>query len=66
MLNIIHDNYENDFKFIVGEDTYFCPSFVAEFLSRRISNSRSAEIVREAVQTPQGPDQIRSIQTRFL
>jgi hypothetical protein len=40
MSNIIRDNYENEFKFIVGEDTYFCPSFVAEFLSRRISNSR--------------------------
>jgi hypothetical protein len=28
--------YENDFTFIVGENRYYCPSFVASFLSPRI------------------------------
>jgi hypothetical protein len=34
------DNYECDFKFKIGTKEYFCPSFVAEFLSPRISNLR--------------------------
>jgi hypothetical protein len=38
--NIIRENYQNDFKFIVGERNYDCPSFVAEFLSHRISKFR--------------------------
>jgi hypothetical protein len=33
-------NYECDFKFRIGTKEYFCPSFVAEFLSLRISNLR--------------------------
>jgi hypothetical protein len=44
MANIIRENYENDFKFIVGEEKYVCPSCVAEFLSPRVSKSRRNDI----------------------
>jgi hypothetical protein len=37
-------NHEKDFAFIVGEERYFCPSFVAEFLSPRVSSLRSQDI----------------------
>jgi hypothetical protein len=30
--------HRNDFKFVVGEICYFCPYYVADFLSERISN----------------------------
>jgi hypothetical protein len=35
--NIIWSNYEENFEFEVCGQHYFCPSFVAEFLSPRIS-----------------------------
>jgi hypothetical protein len=38
MLNLT--NYENDFTFIVGQSTYQCPCFVAEFLSPLIAKLR--------------------------
>jgi hypothetical protein len=38
MLNLT--NYENDFTFIVGQSTYQCPCFLAEFLSPRIASLR--------------------------
>lgn len=38
--NLQWSHYEKDFKFDVGGQNYFCPSFVAEFLSRRISKHR--------------------------
>jgi hypothetical protein len=37
------NNYERDFKFKVGTEEYFCPSFVAEFLSPHISNLRGSD-----------------------
>jgi hypothetical protein len=36
-------NYERDFQFKIGNNKYFCPSFVAEFLSPRISNLRKSD-----------------------
>jgi hypothetical protein len=38
--HINRENYENDFKFIVSGGEYVCPSFVAEFLSNRVSKYR--------------------------
>jgi hypothetical protein len=37
-------NHERDFAFIVGDGRYSCPSFVAEFLSPRITSLRSQDI----------------------
>jgi hypothetical protein len=37
-------NHEKDFTFIVGDERYRCPSFVAEFLSPRICSLRSQDI----------------------
>jgi hypothetical protein len=37
-------SHENDFDFIVGDQRYSCPSFIAEFLSPRISALRSQDI----------------------
>jgi hypothetical protein len=37
-------NHEHDFAFIVGTERYPCPSFVAEFLSPRITSLRSQDI----------------------
>jgi hypothetical protein len=37
-------NHENDFSFIVGDERYSCPSFVAEFLSPRVSSLRSQDV----------------------
>jgi hypothetical protein len=37
-------SHESDFTFIVGDKRYPCPSFVAEFLSPRVSSLRSADI----------------------
>jgi hypothetical protein len=37
-------NHEHDFEFIVGDERYGCPSFVAEFLSPRVSLLRSQDI----------------------
>jgi hypothetical protein len=37
-------NHARDFAFIVGNERYFCPSFVAEFLSPRITSFRSQDI----------------------
>jgi hypothetical protein len=34
--NLPANVYENDFTFIVGENHYHCPSFLASFLSPRI------------------------------
>jgi hypothetical protein len=34
--NLPRNVYENDFAFIVGESRYYCPSFIASFLSPRI------------------------------
>jgi uncharacterized protein YqgQ len=38
--NIPCENYENNFKFIICGEEYACPSFVAEFLSNRVSKNR--------------------------
>jgi hypothetical protein len=40
-------NCECDFKFKIGTEEYFCPSFVAEFLSPRISNLRKSDCTIE-------------------
>jgi hypothetical protein len=37
-------NHHRDFQFIVGHDRYTCPSFVAEFLSPRITSLRCQDI----------------------
>jgi hypothetical protein len=37
-------NHERDFAFIAGDERYECPSFVAEFLSPRITTLRSQDI----------------------
>jgi hypothetical protein len=37
-------NHDRDFTFIVGDERYDCPSFVAEFLSPRITTLRSQDI----------------------
>jgi hypothetical protein len=37
-------NHERDFAFVVGDERYACPSFVAEFLSPRITSLRSQDI----------------------
>jgi hypothetical protein len=37
-------NHENDFAFIVGDERYSCPSFLAEFLSPRVAALRSEDI----------------------
>jgi hypothetical protein len=51
---ITRSNCDNDFAFFVGSDAYFCPSFVAEFVSPRVSALRSADAsVREfLIDTP--------------
>jgi hypothetical protein len=41
--NVQQKLYENDFTFIVGSERYRCPSFIAEFLSPRISHLRSID-----------------------
>jgi hypothetical protein len=37
-------NHHQDFAFVVGAERYLCPSFVAEFLSPRVSSLRSQDI----------------------
>jgi small GTP-binding protein len=37
-------NRERDFVFIVGDEEYCCPSFIAEFLSPRITSLRSQDV----------------------
>jgi hypothetical protein len=37
-------HHERDFTFIVGDERYSCPSFVAEFLSPRVTSLRSQDI----------------------
>jgi hypothetical protein len=37
-------NHESDFAFIVGDERYSCPFFVAEFLSPRVTSLRSQDI----------------------
>jgi hypothetical protein len=41
--NIVWSNYEQDFEFEVCDEHYFCPSFVAEFLSPHISKVRRSD-----------------------
>jgi hypothetical protein len=38
------EHYEHNFKFQLRTSEYFCPSFVAEFLSPRISKLRSNDV----------------------
>jgi hypothetical protein len=35
--------YENDFRFIVGDGEYSCPSFIADFLSPRVTELRASD-----------------------
>jgi hypothetical protein len=37
-------NHESNFAFVVGDERYSCPSFVAEFLSPRMLSLRSQDI----------------------
>jgi hypothetical protein len=43
LANIRKDEYENDFTFYVGSKTYECPTFMAEFLSPRVSQHRYSD-----------------------
>jgi hypothetical protein len=56
-------NHERDFTFIVGNERYFCPSFVAEFLSPRISSLRSQDITIDEffIQTEDSNHQFESL-----
>jgi hypothetical protein len=40
--------HEPDFVFVVGDERYSCPSFVAEFLSPRVSSLRSQDVTIDA------------------
>jgi hypothetical protein len=52
-------NYDNNFTFILGADRYSCPSFVAEFLSPRVSFLRSEDsTVDEFVVKTLDPDHL--------
>jgi hypothetical protein len=37
-------NHERDFPFVVGDERHFSPSFLAEFLSPRVSSLRSQDV----------------------
>jgi hypothetical protein len=39
--------HEKDFAFIVGDERYCCPSFVAEFLSPRVTSLRAEDITMD-------------------
>lgn len=41
--NIQRTLYPNDFTFIVGKERFFCPSFIADFLSPNISRLHAAD-----------------------
>jgi hypothetical protein len=41
--NLPRNVYENDFTFIVGENRYHCPSFLASFLSPRICDLQTKD-----------------------
>jgi hypothetical protein len=50
-------NHEKDFAFIVGDERYHCPSFVAEFLSPRVASRRSQDItIDEFIIETEDPD----------
>jgi hypothetical protein len=50
-------NHDMDFAFIVGDQRYDCPSFVAEFLSPRIAALRSQDItIREFTVNTEDPN----------
>jgi hypothetical protein len=40
LANLGNNVYENDFTFVVGEERYQCPSFIATFLSPRIAQQQ--------------------------
>jgi hypothetical protein len=48
------DLYEKDFRFIVGKMDYFCPSFIAEFLSPRVSHLRQSDRTIQELQIETG------------
>jgi hypothetical protein len=51
--------YENDFTFIVGDDRYKCPSFVAAFLSPRVcSLQRTDGTLHEFIIETKDPNQL--------
>jgi hypothetical protein len=41
--NINFDSFPNDFRFVLGESSFDCPTFVAELLSPRISTLRKSD-----------------------
>jgi hypothetical protein len=41
--NIQSTLYSNDFVFMIGKETFSCPSFIAEFLSPKVSRLRAAD-----------------------
>jgi hypothetical protein len=43
LANIIYPDYSGDFHFIIGEKPYACPSFIAQFLSPRISQLHQSD-----------------------
>jgi hypothetical protein len=45
-------NHENDFTFVVGDEQYSCPSFVAEFVLSDLKTSQSTNFVwKQKIQT---------------
>jgi hypothetical protein len=54
--------YSNDFTFLVGTNSYPCPSFISDLLSPHISKLRSADpTIREfSIQTPDPRDDFSS------
>jgi hypothetical protein len=40
MTDVLQCNHEKDFVFVIGSQRYPCPSFLAEFLSERVTASR--------------------------
>jgi hypothetical protein len=57
LANIPRNIYENDFTFILGEDKYQCPSFIAAFLSPRIVQLQvSDSTLREFVIVTKDPE----------
>jgi hypothetical protein len=57
LANIPRNIYENDFTFIIGEDKYKCPLFIAAFLSPLIGQLQvSGSTIREFVIATKDPE----------
>jgi hypothetical protein len=43
LTNLSRNVYENDFTFLVGDEHYRCPSFIAAFLSPRLAERQVSD-----------------------